>query len=143
MMRQYGASRWQGGDNPLRVGTVAVGTVFYIQDWSFFHARHGEAAVCRNPWMVEAFLNGTVGASRRNRDTGLWESTYRSGRSDMAVVRSLRDGRRQHVAVRVLALHEELGLARGDAPYPTLPDLRFYHHRRCVTRPGPALDRAA
>jgi len=60
------------------------------------------------------FFNGTMGASRRNRDTGHWESTYISGRSDMALVRSLRDGRLQRVAVRTLILHDDEGLAMDD-----------------------------
>ena len=74
--------------------------------------------------MVEAFLNGMLHASRRNRDTVLWESTYVSGRSELAVVRSLRDGRRRTVAVRLL-LHDDLGLTKGISGYPTLPVMRL------------------
>ncbi len=76
MMRQYGAQRCRGGDNPLRVGTVAVGSIFYLQDEAFFRDRFGGTAVCRTPWQVLGFLNGTMGAARRNRDTGLWEDAY-------------------------------------------------------------------
>lgn len=54
MMRQYGAQRCRGGDNPLRVGTIAVGSVFYLQDQGYFRARYGEAPICRAPWIVEA-----------------------------------------------------------------------------------------
>lgn len=93
MMRQYYAQRARGGDNPLRIGVIAVGSIYYIQDESFFRDRYGGCAVCRTPWQVEGFLNGTVGAARRNRASGLWEDAYRSGRSDMALVRSLRDRR--------------------------------------------------
>ncbi len=32
MIRQYYAQRARGGDNPLRVGTVAAGEIFYLQD---------------------------------------------------------------------------------------------------------------
>ena len=32
MLRQYHAPRRQGGDNPLGVGTIALGAVFYLQD---------------------------------------------------------------------------------------------------------------
>ena len=32
MIRQYYAQRARGGDNRLRVGTVAVGSIFYLQD---------------------------------------------------------------------------------------------------------------
>ena len=126
MNRQYGAQRWQGSSNPLRVGTIPAGAVFYLQDDRWWRDRHRGAPTCRNPWIVEGFLNGQLHASRRNQDTGRWESTYRAGRSDTAVVRSLRDGRRQHVAVRVLILHEEEGLAVQPVGYPSLPDLRFH-----------------
>lgn len=93
MIRQYGAYRARGGSNPLRVGTIAVGTIVYLQDQSFFRDPYASQLVCRTPWQLEGYLNGQLHASRRNRDTGLWESAFRSGRSDMAVVRSLRDRR--------------------------------------------------
>jgi len=87
--------------------------------------------VCRTTWIVEGFLNGTMGAARRNRDPGLWEDAYRSGRSDMALVRSLRDRRLlRQIAVRTLILHEDLGLTKGVTAYPTLPDV----HRLRPTR---------
>jgi hypothetical protein len=131
MIRQYGAQRCQGGNNPLRVGVVAVGSIFYLQDEAFFRDRHGGTAVCRTTWIVEGFLNGTMGAARRNRDPGLWEDAYRSGRSDMALVRSLRDRRLlRQIAVRTLILHEDLGLTKGVTAYPTLPDV----HRLRPTR---------
>ena len=44
----------------------------------------------------------------------------------MALVRSLRDGRRRQVAVRTLILHEEHGLSIGPCPYPDLPDMRLW-----------------
>ncbi len=69
------------------------------------------------------------GAARRNRGTGLWEDAYRSGRSDMAVVRSLRDGRRRIIAVRLLILHEDEGLRSDGCSYPTRPELRFYRRQ--------------
>ena len=61
----------------------------------------------------------------------------------MAVVRSLRDGRRQTVAVRLLVMHDDLGLAKGTAAYPTLPDLRLYRRRPCTGQPAPAMEHAA
>jgi hypothetical protein len=126
MLRQYYAQRARGGHNPLRVGVIPVGAILYLQPEWWWRDRYRRDPNTRDPWMVDAFLNGTMGASRRNRDTGVWESAYRSGRSDMAVVRSLRDGRRQVIAVRILQLHEELGLAQQSTTYPSLPDLRFY-----------------
>ena len=114
MLRQYHAQhRRRGGSNPLGVGVIGTGAVYYLQDRGFFSSSARSSATLRTPWVVEGFLNGTMGASRRNPDTGLWESTCVSGRSDMAVVRSLRDGRRETVSVQLLGLHEDLGLALG------------------------------
>jgi hypothetical protein len=80
-------------------------------------------AICRTPWLVEAFLNGTAGAARRNPDTGVWESVHRAGRSDMARVRSLCDRRIvREVAVRTLIVHDDLGLWQQPTAYPSLPD---------------------
>ena len=129
MIRQYFAQRFQGGANPLRVGVVAAGSIFYLQDEGFFRDRHGGRAVCRDPWIVEAFLNGQYHATRRDPATGRWLDTFISGRSDMAVVRSLRDGRRQQVAIRILQLHDDLGLTKQPTRYPSLPDLRFYRRQ--------------
>ncbi len=148
MIRQYGAQRSQGGDNPLRVGVVAAGSIFYLQDEAFFCDRHGGTAMCRTPWIVEAFLNGTMGAARRNRDTGRWEDVFLSGRSDMALLRSLRDRRQlRQVAVRTLILHDDLGLTKGTTAYPTLPDvhrLRPVRFPRIAAAQAPrALRRAA
>jgi hypothetical protein len=77
--------------------------------------------VCRNPWIVLAFLNGVVAASRRSVAAGKWEDVFVSGRSDVAIVRSLRDGRIRVIAVRTLILHDDLGMCKGATGYPTLP----------------------
>jgi len=104
---------------------VAAGTIVYLQDEGWWRDRHRGRPVCRNPWIVTAFLNGICAAARRNRDTGLWEDVHVSRRSDMAIVRSLRDGRQRQVAVRTLILHEDEGLVQQPTFYPTLPDMRF------------------
>jgi len=132
-----------GGPNPLRVGVIAVGSIYYLQDRTYFDSRFRSQAICRTPWQVQAFLNGVLHAARRNRDTGLWEDRYRSGRSELAVVRSLRDGRQRTVAVRLLLLHDELGLTKGITAYPTLPDLQFYRCRPRLAAPAQVLNHAA
>jgi hypothetical protein len=104
MIRQYYAQRCRGGHNPRRVGVIPVGAIFYVQDDCWWRDRFRGRPVCREPWIVEAFLNGTIGAGRRNRETGPWESVFIPGRSDMAVIRSLRTSRRRQIAVRVLIL---------------------------------------
>ena len=144
MIRQYYAQRARGADNPLRVGTVAAGEIFYLQDEHFFRDRYGGTAVCCTPWQVLGFLNGTMGAARRNRDTGLWEDAYRSGRSDMALVRSLRDARIvRQVAVRTLVLHDDLGLAKQPTRYSTLPDVRRFRPARFAPAAAPAAPTSA
>ena len=124
MIRQYYAQRCRGGCNPLRVGVIPAGAIFYIQDDGWWRDRYRGRPVCREPWIVEAFLNGTVGAGRRNAETGLWKDVHVAGRSDMALVRSLRTGRRRQIAVRVLILHEDEGLRRDEGTYPDLPASR-------------------
>ncbi len=143
MLRQYHAQRRRGGSNPLGVGVIGTGAVYYLQGRVFFSSSTRSSATLRTPWIVEGFLNGTVGASHCRRDTGLWESTYVSGRSDMAVVRSLRDGRQETVPVRLLILHEDFGLWRAPNPYPTLPDLRLYRRDLHAHQPAPASERVA
>ena len=123
MLRQYHAPRRQGGDNPLGVGTVVLGAVFYLQDDGHWRARFRGGAICRAPWIVEAFLNGQYHAARCDPDTGHWLSVYVANRTDLALVRSLRDGRRRTVAIRVLQLHEDEGLGLPDNRYPALPTL--------------------
>ena len=59
---------------------IAVGSIYYLQDRGFYQDRFGGRAICRNPWIVEAFLNGTFHAARRNPATGFWEDAVISGR---------------------------------------------------------------
>ena len=121
----------------MRVGIIAVGSTYYLQDQEFIHDRYGGSAVCRTPWIVEAFLNGTMAAARRNRATGLWEDDYTIGRSDMALVRSLRDRSRvQQVAVRILIVHDDLCLWREPTQYPTLPNVQRLRPNRVSTLMG-------
>ncbi len=130
MIRQYHAQRRLGGPNPLGVGVIAIGSLYYLQDEGFFRDRFGGGAKCRTPWMVEAFLNGVMAAATRNRRTGQWEDRFMSRRSDTAVVRSLRDGRRRTVGIHTLIVHDDLGLAKEPTAYPSLPDVaRFYRTR--------------
>lgn len=131
MMRQYRAQRCRGGVNPLGVGVIAVGSIYYVQEEAFFRDRYRLCAVRRTPWVVEAFLNGTCSAARRNPETGLWESTVRSGRSDFALVRSLRDRRVvRRISVHWLIVHDDLGLWKQPTRYPALPDLARFHPAR-------------
>lgn len=121
MMRQYHASPRRGGDNPYGVGIIASGSIYYLQDESYWRDRFKGRPICREPWIVEAFLNGSIGAARLSPLTGKWENRTAGRRSDIAIVRSLRDGRRRTIAVRILILHDERGLSKEPTAYPTLP----------------------
>ncbi|GLR66912.1 hypothetical protein GCM10010909_15920 [Acidocella aquatica] len=121
MIRHYFAQRSRGGDNPLRIGTIAIGAIYYIQPDHWWRERFRGAPTCREPWIVEAFFNGTVEAAFRDPSTRQWRSLYIKGRSDVALIRSLRTGRSQRIAVRILQLHDDEGLSPGPQSYPTLP----------------------
>lgn len=110
MIRQYYGQRCQGGNNPRRIGVIPAGAIFYLQDESWWRDRFRGRPSCREPWIVESFLNGTVAAARRNPVTRLWEDSYYARRSDTAIVRSLRSNRRRVILVRTLILHEDEGL---------------------------------
>ncbi len=118
----------------MRVGVIATGSIYYLQDQGHFYP-YGDTAACRDPWIIEGFLNGTVSAARRNPGTSRWEDVYHAGRSEMALVRSLRDGRRRQVSVRILIVHDDLGLTREPTRYPSLPDMRLYR-RTAAARTG-------
>lgn len=94
---------------------------------------------CHNPWIIEAFLDGTMGAVRRKPRTGFWESRTLAWRSDVAVVRSLRDGRRREVAIRLLILDKQADLRRDAKPSgnicaPHRPLRRRDSHRPCFAQ---------
>jgi hypothetical protein len=134
MFRQYYAQRARGGDNPLRVGVIPIGASFYLQDEAVFRSRHNQAPIFRTLWTVEAFLNGTVGAARRNPETGMWDDAYIAGRSDTALVRSLRDRRYvRKVAINTLILHDDLSLWKDMPGYPSLPDTQRLRAARSGT----------
>lgn len=123
MIRQYYAQRRQGGDNPKGVGVIAVGSIYYLQPDSYFKERFRGSPSFRDPWIVQAFLNGTAGP-RRCPHTGIVDLPYISRRSDRALVQSLRTGAARAVSVHTLILHDDLGLTKGATEYPTLPQLR-------------------
>ncbi|ACB97279.1 hypothetical protein [Beijerinckia indica] len=125
MIRQYYAQRCQGGDNPLRVGTIAIGSIYYIQPTCWWRDRFRGKAECREPWIVEGFFNGLMGAAIKDPLTGYWENRYVSRRSDTALIRSLRTGRRRTTLVHTLILHDDEGLTKGPTHYPDLPRLPF------------------
>ncbi len=74
---------------------------------------------------MESFLNGIIAAARRDPATGLWLDLYAARRSDMAVIRSLRNNRHRQIAIRILIIHEDEGLRRDAATYPSLPKLAY------------------
>ena len=94
-----------------RIGTIPVGTIVYIQDG--VRPLHGltHDIVCREPWVVEAWIP---------RDYSNWDTNrrvfkeFRIAGGHLAQVRSLRDRRRvQLVADWILLACIDAGLERG------------------------------
>jgi hypothetical protein len=106
MLHQFNAQRfrwWRG----LRVGTVSVGTIVYLQDDVHPLTGLSRPPIVRNPWIVEAWLNRDYSISR----SGKW-TTIKCAGGHLAVARSLRDGRRQLVADWILLACLDAGLER-------------------------------
>src|SRR5271165_3580208 len=76
MIRPHHAHRRQGGHNPRGIGVIPAGAIFYLQPESWWRDRYRGQPRCRDPWIVEAFLNGTLAAARCNPLTGRWEDIY-------------------------------------------------------------------
>jgi hypothetical protein len=91
MLNQYGSQRHRV-INGRPVGTIPVGTIVYIQDARPF--RFPSFPVRREPWIVEAWrprlVTGYGGKLRADR--------YVARGGHIAIVRSLRSGRRIEVA---------------------------------------------
>ncbi len=113
------------GASRTEAARISGVTLQIVRDWVMeFNARGPGGLIDR----VEAFLNGTMAAARRNRNTGLWEDVCTIGRSDMALVRSLSDRFRvQPEAVRTLVVQDDLGLWKEP------PHTRRCRARSCVS----------
>lgn len=102
MTHQHGAQRYYRLADGRKIGTIAVGSIFYIQDW---HKPLGlpryAPMIRREPWIVEAWLPRIYALTGR---------AMRGGH--LAQVRSLRTGRRETVSDWILLQCEELGLTR-------------------------------
>lgn len=93
-----------------RIGTIPVGTILYIQDGVRPLCGLTRPIVCREPWIVEAWLP---------RDSTEWDLGQRAHRTvrvaggHLASVRSLRDRRRvQIVADWILLSCLDAGLEK-------------------------------
>jgi hypothetical protein len=92
MPRQVGKTTVHERDpRDRRIGTIPVGTILYIQDGVRPLHSLTRDVICREPWIVEAWLP---------RDYSKWDSstrrfkTVRMAGGHLAVVRSLRNARR-------------------------------------------------
>lgn len=93
-----------------RVGTIAVGTILYIQDGVRPLRGLTRPLLCREPWIVEAWLPRDY--TQWNTSTRTFSSTRIAG-GHLAVVRSLRDRRRvQRVADWILLACIDAGLEK-------------------------------
>lgn len=104
MIRQYNPQRFRY-HNGRRVGTFEIGTIVYIQDrWHQFRK-----PICRNPWIVEAFVPRECCATRMV--DGKYINTFVRG-GHLVRVRSLRDGRVQYVADHYILAALDAGLEK-------------------------------
>ena len=88
MLNQYNPQRYQLRHDGRKVGTIPVGSIVYPQDdWL--------NPVCRNPWIVEAWLNRNIGAATK---TGEFYVDRCCVGGHLAQCRSLRDGRIKLIA---------------------------------------------
>lgn len=93
-----------------RVGTIAVGTILYIQDGVRPLRGLTPPLLCREPWIVEAWLPRDY--TRFDANTRTFSSTRIAG-GHLAVIRSLRDRRRvQRVADWILLACMDAGLEK-------------------------------
>lgn len=92
----------------LQSRKVPIGTIAYIQDGHrpFGFGRY-HSVVCREPWIVVAYLNREYHPCSTNRPA----TTYMRG-GHLYIVRSLRSGRTTTVADWILCQCEEMGLTR-------------------------------
>ncbi len=111
MMRQYYAQRYRPNPaNPRdkRIGTIAVGAILDIQDRVRPFGGLDGRIVCREPWIVEAWIPRDYSKF----DCGKWR-TVRIAGGHLAQVRSLRDRRRtQLVADWILLRCLDAGLEK-------------------------------
>lgn len=112
MLNQYNAQRFRYKPLPsgrtVRVGTVPVGTVVYLQDGINPLSSFPHWPVCRNPWIVEAWTNREYFPCVAGRPSTL----FMLG-GHLAIVRSLRDSRTVKVADWLLLRCVEAGLERN------------------------------
>lgn len=123
MFHQYGAQRFTISRSPRfadkHIGTIPVGAIVYIQDGVRPLSGLSRPVVCREPWIVEAWLP---------RDYSQWDSelkqfrTVRINGGHLAQVRSLRDRRRtKQVADWILLECIDAGLEKQGFPYRRSP----------------------
>ena len=93
-----------------RVGTIPVGTILYIQDHISPLGGLRHDGVCRDPWIVEAWLPREF--TRWDSSTRQFRTVYLRG-GHLAVVRSLRNRSRvQKVADWILLACADAGLEK-------------------------------
>lgn len=108
--RKRGIQTFTADPRDKQIGTIAVGTIIYIQDGISPVGGFTREIVCRDPWIVEAWIP---------RDYSKWDGGSRTFRTvriaggHLAQVRSLRDRRRvQLVADWILLSCVDAGLEK-------------------------------
>jgi hypothetical protein len=106
MLHQFNPQRFRAWCGK-RIGTIPVGTIVYLQDGVRPFRGLAQPVIRRNPWMVEAWLNRDY----QRQISGKW-TTMKAVGGHLAMVRSLRDGRKQLIADWILLACVDAGLER-------------------------------
>lgn len=105
------------------VGTIAVGTILYIQDGVRPLSGFSRPIVTREPWIVEAWLPREY--AKWNPASLTFTSTWIAG-NHLAVVRSLRNNRVKTVADWILLACMDAGLeSSANSIYGSFPLLNL------------------
>lgn len=107
--RIQGAQQSSTAPRVMRIGTIPVGTIVYIQDGVRPLRGLTQPVICRDPWIVEAWL--PCDYSKWNAATRTFTSVRIAG-GHLAIVRSLRSGRVQPVADWILLACIDAGLEK-------------------------------
>lgn len=108
MLRQYNPQRFRTLPNGVRVGTINVGDILYIQDGIRPLSPMPQRVVCREPWQVIAWVPREAPHTNRH---GVTEMRRCAG-GHIALVRSLRNSRVKPVADWILQRCADEGLEK-------------------------------
>lgn len=126
MLRQYRTQTILGGDNPLQVGPLAVGTMFRFESIVRYrptgYRKHPYAAVYGDIYIIDGFENRDY-----TKRVGNTHISVKITGGHLVVVRNIRTGQTKRVADHIIrhAL-DTIGELRGGYTTPIKPDMNLY-----------------